>query len=65
MSGHTWLFCAAELEPVTSTSGGRGFSKSRRRGNFLYEGADNDDDDDFEDDRKLETRWSFGEAFHK
>ena len=34
---------------------------SRRRSQFSYEGSSAED----EDDRKLETRWSFGETFHK
>ena len=41
-------------------------SSRQRKGSFLFEGSDEDGGGDEDDeDRKTETRWSFGESFHK
>ena len=43
-----------------------GSSRRQRKGSFLFEGSDEDNSGDEDDeDRKTETRWSFGESFHK
>ena len=67
------LSCEGSEDSARDSGGGTtrrpsffGSSRRQRKGSFLFEGSDEDNSGDEDDeDRKTETRWSFGESFHK